>query len=100
MIRDASSAHTFTFYFNGQSVKANPGDSIAAALLCNGIRSTRKTRTGNHRGPFCMMGACYDCLVEINDTTVQSCMVTATPGIEVFSASPVTDSPTQHQPEA
>jgi len=30
-----------------------------------------------------MMGACYDCLVEINGETVQACMTTVTDGLQV-----------------
>ena len=33
--------------------------------------------------PFCMMGACYDCLVEIDGRIVQACMRPATDGLIV-----------------
>lgn len=95
MIRDSQGSPPLTFYFNGNPVAAQQGDSIAAALLSNGITTTRLTRNGTARGPYCMMGACYDCLVEINGVTVQSCMTTATEGLEVFTASPVQDNHTQ-----
>lgn len=90
MIRDHSNGETFSFNFNGTLVSAHPGDTIAAALLANGINTTRITSKGLPRGPFCMMGACYDCLIELNGVTLQSCMTMAVADMEVVSAVPVT----------
>lgn len=33
-----------------------------------------------------MMGACYDCLVEVDGRTVQSCMIEAIPAMQVKRA--------------
>lgn len=75
-----------TFSFNGAPVEAQQGDTIAAALLMAGLRSFRKTPvSGTPRGAFCMMGACFDCLVEIDGETVQACMVPASEGLIVTS---------------
>lgn len=73
------------FTFEGRVLKAAPGDSVAAALLAAGIVDFRNTTvTGTARGPFCMMGACYDCLVEIDGTpNCQACMVEVTQGLDV-----------------
>lgn len=80
---DHDTADTFTFLFEGNEIKARPGDTVAAALLANGVNSTRTTRNGSARGPFCMMGACYDCLIEYDGTTLQSCMTEAMPDMEI-----------------
>lgn len=74
------------FTFNGTSVEAQAGDTVATALLAAGHRSFRETPvSGAARGPFCMMGACYDCLVEIDSETLQACMVQVSEGLVVTS---------------
>lgn len=75
-----------TFLFNGTRIEAQPGDTVAVALLAAGHRSFRETPVlGALRGPFCMMGACFDCLVEIDGETVQACMISACDGMAVTS---------------
>jgi predicted molibdopterin-dependent oxidoreductase YjgC len=73
-----------TFTFDGQNITAPQGSTIAAALLGAGLRSFRDTPvSGAKRGPFCMMGACFDCLVQINGATVQACMTPVQAGLRV-----------------
>jgi predicted molibdopterin-dependent oxidoreductase YjgC len=73
-----------TFTFEGACVSAQRGMSVAAALLCNGIVEVRNTPvSGSSRGPFCMMGTCYDCLVSIDGVTVQACQTIVVEGLEV-----------------
>ena len=72
-------------YFDGQLIEAHEGDSVAAALLSSGVKSIRDTAvTGSSRGPFCMMGVCFDCLVEIDGTpNRQACMILVRDGMVV-----------------
>lgn len=85
---------TVTFEFDGQSVSAPCGASIAAALLSAGWRSLRQTPVSNSpRGPFCMMGACFDCLVKIDGVTVQACMTPITEGLVVHQANDPINTP-------
>ena len=74
-----------TISFDGRPVEACEGDSVAAALLAAGIVATRQTPVGGAgRGPFCMMGACFDCLMEIDGVpNRQACMVEARDGMVV-----------------
>ena len=73
-----------TFTFDGQKVVAFEGDNLAAAILAAGLRSTRQAPvSGETRAPFCMMGACFDCIVEIDGETVQACLTAVTDGLEV-----------------
>jgi predicted molibdopterin-dependent oxidoreductase YjgC len=75
------------FVFDGQDIACAPGDSIASALLAAGVKVFRETPvSGAPRAPFCMMGACYDCLVSINGKTVQACMTPAEDGLLVERA--------------
>ena len=52
--------------FEGQTIAARKGETVAAALAANGVNAFRSTRTGAPRGLFCGMGVCQDCLVEID----------------------------------
>lgn len=81
---ETTSIQDVVFTFDGHSIVARSGDSVAAALLAAGIMSFRTTHlSGVARGPFCMMGACFDCLVEIDGETVQACAVTVSQGLQV-----------------
>ena len=56
-----------SFTFDGERVQAQPGQTVAAALLAAGHRTLRTTRVGGQpRGVFCGIGACFDCLVVHN----------------------------------
>jgi len=73
------------FTFDGQEIEARQGDTVAAALLAAGIRSLGDNPvSGAPRGPFCLMGACFDCMVRIDGlANRQACMTEVVPGMEV-----------------
>lgn len=49
------------FTFDGESISAITGQSVAAALLAANQRALRKTRfNNNERGVFCGIGVCFD----------------------------------------
>jgi predicted molibdopterin-dependent oxidoreductase YjgC len=70
---------------DGRAIVARQGDSVAAALLANGVGRFRTTPVGDKpRGPFCMMGACFDCLVVIDGVANrQACMTSVREGMKV-----------------
>ena len=74
------------FEFEGNTVEARAGDSIAAALLAAGHTVVRQTPgVAAPRGPYCMMGACFECLVEVDERpNVQACMTPAQEGMTVL----------------
>ena len=70
--------------FDGRALELPVGANLAAALLAAGVDVFRRTPvSGAGRAPFCMMGACYDCLVEIDGLTRQACMTEVTAGLEI-----------------
>ena len=73
------------FHFEGRKIYFEQGMSIAAALLCYGIKDFRQTQVlRKSRGPFCMMGSCFDCLLIIDGIgNQQGCMRLAEQGIIV-----------------
>jgi predicted molibdopterin-dependent oxidoreductase YjgC len=81
-------ASTVTIFVDGTKVTARAGDSVAAALLAAGLRAFRSTAvSGAPRGPFCMMGACFDCMVTVDgQRNVQACLVRVADGMKVETA--------------
>ncbi|MEZ5872392.1 MAG: (2Fe-2S)-binding protein [Nitratireductor sp.] len=62
--------------FEGSEYRLRKGGNLAAELLAAGIVAIRKTVvSAAPRNPYCMMGACHDCLVSIDGVTRQACMV-------------------------
>lgn len=57
---------TIPVEFDGTTLHAQPGESLAATLIAHGVRDFRTTASGQPRGVFCGMGVCQDCLVEID----------------------------------
>lgn len=75
-----------TASFNGSTISAPAGASVAAALLASGRTSWRTTRSGRPRGLFCGIGVCFDCLVDIDGESGQrACMIPLTEGMDIRS---------------
>lgn len=76
---------TIDIVIDGAVVAARTGDTVAAAMLAAGLMCTRTTPvTGAPRGPFCMMGVCFECLVTIDGgASQQACLVAVAPGMRV-----------------
>ncbi len=74
-----------SFTLNGQPATGVDGDSVAAALLAMGERVCRTTAvSGAARGPFCLMGVCFECLVTIDGIgNRQACLVRLRAGMQV-----------------
>jgi predicted molibdopterin-dependent oxidoreductase YjgC len=66
-------------------VSVPAGLSVAAAVLRTGGLVTRETAvSGRPRAPYCMMGVCFDCLMEIDgEANQQACMTTVRDGMRV-----------------
>ncbi|MFZ2100078.1 MAG: (2Fe-2S)-binding protein [Oricola sp.] len=71
--------------FEGREIAAHAGESLAAALLAAGEQVFRISPVSKApRGPFCMMGACFDCMVEIDGLPgQQACMTAVRAGMDV-----------------
>ena len=70
---------------NGTPISVAPGTTVAAAVLL-ADQPTRKSISGELRGPLCGMGICFECRVTIDGIPHQrSCQLLCTPGIRVTS---------------
>lgn len=89
-----TSAPAVTILIDGHPFAARAGDSVAAALLASGRPACRTTAaSGDPRGPFCMMGVCFDCLVVIDGrANQQGCLVAVAEGMEVETQKGARDS--------
>ena len=78
-------ADRIEFEFEGERYSAPAGATVAAALLLAGHGAFRLTPVSNTaRGPFCLMGSCFDCLVEIDgESNQQACMTQLRDGMKI-----------------
>lgn len=73
-----------TVRFEGRDLQLRDGANLAGELLAAGVTIFRATPvSGAPRGPFCMMGACFDCLVEIDGIRRQACLSEVRAGLVV-----------------
>lgn len=82
---EVEETETISFSFEGHVLEARADDTVASALLFAGERHFRNTPiSSSRRGPFCMMGVCFDCLVEIDGVpNRQACMEPVREGMVV-----------------
>ena len=81
---DAISANV-TVTINGLRVEAPRGCTVAAAVLLAGDLPTRTSPvSGESRAPYCMMGVCFECLMEIDGVpNQQACLVPVADGMRI-----------------
>jgi glycine/D-amino acid oxidase-like deaminating enzyme len=80
---------TIAIRFDGQRLDALEGETIAAALSAAGIVTYRQTASGAPRGLHCGMGACWDCVVTVDDRIGQrACLIKVADGMHVTSGFP------------
>lgn len=74
-----------TIQFNGTPLQVPAGVSVAAALLTSGVTRFRSTPVSQSpRAPWCMMGVCFECLLEIDgQPNKQGCLVKVEAGMDV-----------------
>jgi len=85
MLRRRHDARKVTIELDGVPIEAREGESVAAAILAAGAGHTRFAPvSGAPRAPYCMMGVCFECLVEIDgQPSQQACLVRVRPGLRV-----------------
>jgi D-hydroxyproline dehydrogenase subunit gamma len=84
-LRPSEQRRMVEIFVEGRSMPAREGDTLAAALLNAQVVPFRRTPvSGQPRAPLCLMGVCFDCLVEVDGAqNVQSCMVQVRAGMRV-----------------
>ncbi len=79
---------TLTIHLDGEPIRAPLGDTLAAVLLARGTVVTGASAvSGAPRAPYCMIGSCFECLVEIDGLGQrQACLVAVREGMRVRRA--------------
>lgn len=74
-----------TVTVEGKSIAVPASDSVAAAVFAAGFGHTRTSPIGGQkRAPYCMMGVCFECLVEIDGIpNQQACMTPVKEGMQI-----------------
>ena len=80
-----ASLETVTVNFDGESLTVPAGVTVAAALLGHDDdHFCRSAADGEERAPYCLMGVCFECLVEIDGLkNRQACLEPVYEGMSV-----------------
>jgi predicted molibdopterin-dependent oxidoreductase YjgC len=81
----AEDAASVSVTIDDKPVRVGAGQTVAAAVLGHGLDWTRRTPVSDSpRAPLCMMGVCFECLMEIDGVpNRQACMVTVAEGMRI-----------------
>ncbi len=91
-ILNVPEAGTIEFHWNWDKLTAKEGETIASALIANGIDIFgHHPKDGKPMGLFCANGQCSQCLVLVDGRPVKSCMTIVKPGISVMPADGLPD---------
>lgn len=76
-----------SFTFNNTLFQGLRNESLAAALLANGIRTLRlHEENGTPRGIYCNIGHCFECRVSVNGQQgIRACLTPIQDGMVVSS---------------
>lgn len=62
---DVTRSGKVTVRLNGNPVQAYEGETVATVILLSDQRTIGHDPLGKPRAPFCNMGVCYDCMVDV-----------------------------------
>ena len=76
---------TVTITFEGEALVVPAGITVAAAVLGhNDDHVCKSAAEGEKRAPYCLMGVCFECLVEIDGlNNRQACLEPVYEGMDV-----------------
>jgi len=79
---------TIAISVDGRHVTVPSGSMVSTAVGMSGAKWFRKSVTGEHRGPLCGMGICFECRVAINgESHSRSCQIPCRDGMDVRTES-------------
>jgi sarcosine oxidase, subunit alpha len=75
-----------TIYYNGEPLTAYQQQSVAAALMANGVKKLGFSRKlVQPRGLFCSRGRCCSCYMTVNgEDHVRTCMTRVEEGMKIY----------------
>lgn len=86
-----SKVSNINIFINKKEYSVPDGITAAAAVLINLDAAIRINPVGNQkRAPYCMMGVCFECLMEIDGVpNRQGCLVGVREGMQINIFAPV-----------
>ncbi|WP_020588810.1 (2Fe-2S)-binding protein [Desulfobacter curvatus] len=74
-----------TITFEGESLEVPATETVIAAVMAAGAGYNRTSPiSGAHRAPYCLMGVCHECLMEIDGVpNQQACKIQVRDGMVV-----------------
>ncbi|HLR25061.1 MAG TPA: (2Fe-2S)-binding protein [Fodinibius sp.] len=93
ILGDLDKQEEISFTFDGNLYKGHKGDTIASALLAQGIRQLRvHEKSGRPKGIYCNIGHCFECRVTVDGKTgTRACMTEISEGMVVESGKVMPD---------
>lgn len=83
----ADAVGTVAITVNGTPRDVAEGISLAAALLRGGELTLRTHPvTQLRRAPYCLMGVCFECVLEVDGRQQRACMTRVRAGMDVTTA--------------
>lgn len=84
-LHDIRNKGKVTIDFEGTQLVVPVGETVSAAVLAAETDYTRTSAiSGVHRAPYCQMGVCFECLMEIDGVpNRQACMIEVRDGMKV-----------------
>ncbi|WCK80106.1 (2Fe-2S)-binding protein (plasmid) [Agrobacterium fabrum] len=78
------SEEAVTVFIDGMPVPAEANETAATILLRQADLWARTTAVSEtRRGPYCMMGVCFDCLAMVDGALVQTCLAPVHEGMHI-----------------
>ena len=75
-----------TLALDGVAITAMTGDTVLSAILLHTRRVRDSEFSGEPRAGFCLMGACQDCWVQLEEgTRIRACSTLVTEGLRVLT---------------
>lgn len=85
-MENTANANSVTITIDSEQLTVPEGITVAAAVLGHGhiVQTYINPVDGSPRAPYCQMGVCFECLMEIDgEPNVQSCLVSVREGMAV-----------------
>jgi len=82
---DEKFSNPVNVWVEGNAVSVPAGSHVVAAVFAAGFDHTRISAiSGQHRSPYCLMGVCFECLVEIDGIpNQQACQTVVREGMQI-----------------
>lgn len=82
--REPDPATQVELSIDGQLVTADRRETVAAVLLRVPPHTARTSISGRPRAPYCLAGACFDCVAVVDGRPQQTCLIEVRDGMQVW----------------